>query len=287
MTAKSKATLNGKAHRNGSVPGAAVRRGRRFGKLTLILGIALTLAGVGLVAFLLVLTGSGTPIREVFPDDRTGTTTIAAPFLVLMFGFIALVFGNFALRGTWSLLREEEQPRGKPGTWRVDLRPINPVIHGFLVLVGFAAWFAVLALPAYLDTQGLIAAKDGSTARSQLWFIVVVYGLISGAITAMVAMSLLKKLTYNRLLARSISTLTPGPKQAFWWRFSHIWRGELGAAAVGGSALGLAPLAAHFGSGLNLALSLTVGLVAMLLSAALALNSWRSGMPVERVESYT
>lgn len=105
---------------------------------------------------------------------------------------------------------------------------------------------------------------------------------------AIVGVSLLKKLTYNRLLARSGSTVAKGSaSQQAWRTFSHIYRGELGIAGLAGATLGLSPLGVRLDSALYGFGMLAAGVILLTIAIALALNSWRSGLPVERVESYT
>jgi len=100
--------------------------------------------------------------------------------------------------------------------------------------------------------------------------------------------SLLKKLTFNRALTRHAAAIREGSRSQLWWRaFSHIWRAELAVAGFAGAALGLSPLGVHLhspGFGWS-AVGIGLGLIAV--AVALALNAWRSGLPVERVESYT
>ena len=174
------------------------------------------------------------------------------------------------------------------GTFTVILRPLSPSLHASLLLVAVVAWFLVLPLPVLLARTGTLDPSPGSSAEDQFWFTVVVYGVVTAAIAAVVGGSLLKKLTYNRLLGRGRDSIVNGsPSQVRWRIFSHIWRGELMVAAFGGVGVGLAPLGIHldspaFGFG-----AFGVGTALLVISVALALNSWRSGLPVERVESYT
>ena len=249
-------------------------------------GAVALLAAIAAVAALLWFTNQDVSIGDVFEDDRSGTMTIAVPFLLLVLSMIGFFFGQFASRGRWGM--GDNTSTWSSGTFRVVLRPISVGLHVVFFLLAVVAWLLVLPLPVLLQSAGTIGADEGSSAAEQFWFTVVVYGVVTGAIAAVVGVSLVKKLTYNRLLQRGRDTIVDGsPSQVAWRRFSHIWRGELMIAALGGAALGLSPLGIHLDSityGLALAAAGTGLIIA---SVVVALNSWRSGLPVERVESYT
>ncbi|WP_307082813.1 hypothetical protein [Arthrobacter agilis] len=248
----------------------------------LVGGLAL-LVSAGAVAYLLTLTGSGNSISSVFEDDVAGTTTIAFPTLMALLSTVGFFFGQFGLRGQWG--------GGTPSAkehFTVDLRPLTVRSHALLLGFALLAWAAVMVIPLVLDSRGALAADDGSSALDQYWFVVTVYGAITGAVTAMVGTSLVKKLTYNASLRRRISEIRAGSPSQTWWRsFSHTWRAELGIGGLGGAALGLAPLGLHLNSATYALSFAAVGTALLITGLVLALNAWRSGMPVERVESYT
>jgi hypothetical protein len=265
--------------------GAELRLRRVVGIVGNLVGILALGVAVGAVAFLLRLTAGGDSISSVFPEDRSGTGTIAFPTLMAFLSMTGFFFGQFAVRGRWGTGGDS---RFSSGSFRVDLRPISGWLHVLLLLAALAAWALVMALPVRLDALGRIDPGDGSSAAEQFWFTVTVYGTLGGALAAMVAVSLLKKLTYNRALKRSGNLIRPGSATQLTWRLaSHIWRAELGVAALAGAALGLAPLGIHLGSAAYGLWALGLGAVLLLVSIATALNSWRSGLPVERVESHT
>jgi hypothetical protein len=58
-------------------------------------------------------------------------------------------------------------------------------------------------------------------------------------------------------------------------------------AALGGASLGLAPLGVHLDSSAYGFSFAAAGVALLVVAVVLALNAWRSGLPVERVESYT
>ncbi|NOJ61138.1 hypothetical protein [Arthrobacter sp. 260] len=250
-----------------------------------LVGAGALLVAAGAVFWLLSLTAGDNSISSVFEDDVAGTSTIAFPTLMGLLSMIGFFFGQFALRGRWG---ESRVSGSSGGSFAVDLRPISVWLHALLLGLAIIAWILVMVMPLVLDLRGEIAASDGSSAREQFWFIVTVYGTITGALAAMVGMSLVKKLTYNRALKRHGWSVEQGSATQLWWRnVSHIWRTELGIAALGGAALGLAPLGLHLNSALY-GLSFTAaGIILLVLSLRFALNAWRSGLPIERVESYT
>jgi hypothetical protein len=194
-------------------------------------------------------------------------------------------FGQFAVRGRWGL------GGGAPlsgGNFTVELRPIGVALHAVFLAGAALAWLLVMVLPVVADARGAIDIPDGSSAAEQLWFTVTVYGALTGVLAAMVAVSLLKKLTYNRSLRANEASIANGsPSQRWWRRFSHIWRAELGIAGAGGAALGLSPLGVHLDSAAYGVGALALGGALSAVAVLAALNSWRSGLPVERVESYT
>lgn len=253
--------------------------GNAIGALALLIALAS-------VAAILWFTNQNVSIGSVFEDDRAGTTTISFPFLMAMLSMIGFFFGQFATRGRSGT--GDTPTAMSAGSFRVDLQPITPALHLVLFLLAVFVWVLVVPAPVTLEASGAVSPSPGSSAAEQFWFTVVVYAVVSGAVAAIVGVSLLKKLTYNRSLERGRTSIVDGsPSQVAWRRFSHIWRGELMVAAVAGGALGLAPLGIHLDSavyGLSFA---AVGVVVLIAAVILALNSWRSGLPVERVESYT
>ena len=250
----------------------------------LVGAVALVIA-VGAVLWLLALTAGGDSIGSVFPDDSAGTSTIAFPTLMTFLSMIGFFFGQFAVRGRWSMAARKP---AADGNYTVDLRPIGVGLHSVFLLLAVLAWALVMVVPVVADARGALNTGDGSSATEQFWFTVTVYGAITGVIAAMVAVSLVKKLTYNRALLRHRSSIDAGSASQTWWRtFSHIWRAELGIAGCAGAALGLSPLGIHLHSAVYGLGALAIGLALGAVAVLTALNSWRSGLPVERVESYT
>jgi hypothetical protein len=249
------------------------------------IGSVALLVALGAIAAILWFTGQGVSIGSVIEGDPSGTETIAFPFLMGLLSMSAFFFGQYATRGRWGM---RAGPARSSGTFTVVLRPLSPLLHASLLLLAVVAWFLVLPLPVLLEDAGALYPSPGSSAEDQFWFTVVLYGVVTAAIAAVVGGSLLKKLTYNRLLGRGRDSIVDGsPSQVRWRNFSHIWRGELMLAAFGGVGAGLAPLGIHldkpaFGFG-----AFGIGTALLVISVGLALNSWRSGLPVERVESYT
>ena len=258
--------------------GSIARTRKIVGIVGNIVGIAALLVGAGFVFWLMSLTGGGDSISSVFENDIGGTTTIAFPTLMALLSLTGFIFGQFAVRGRWGF---GSKSIFAGGSFTVDLRPISVGLHAFFLIVAIAVWAYIVAVP--------VARGDAlADARDQFWFVVTVYGAITGALVAMTALSLLKKLTYNAALQRHGSSIVAGSRAQVWWRaFSHQWRAELGIGGLGGAALGLAPLGIHLDSALYGLSFAAVGIVLLIGATLLALNSWRSGLPVERVESYT
>jgi hypothetical protein len=263
---------------------ASLRRGTALvGNLVGVLALVVAVAAVSAILW---STNQGVSIGSVFEGDSTGTGAIAFPFLMAMLSMIALFFGQFATRGVWGTGRKSSVLSS--GSFRVDLRPIGLGLHSLFFVLALLAWVVVAPLPVALEASGTVNPPPGSSAAEQFWFTVVVYAMVTGALAAVVGVSLLKKVTYNRLLERGRGSIVTGSSsQVAWRRLSHIWRGELGLAALAGAAFGLSPLGAHLDStayGLAFA---GAGIALLMASIVMALNSWRSGLPVERVESYT
>ena len=253
-------------------------------------GVLALLAAIAGVGAMLWITANGTSMSRIFEDDVAGTRTISAPTLLALLALVGLIFGQFASRGMWGIgLSKGPSLNGRGGgTFAVQLRPISVPLHLLFIVLAVVVWLLVLPVPVVLDRGGEIPALPGSSALEQFWFTVTVYGALSGAVVAMITVSLLKKLSYNRSLERNREAIVPNsPEQRFWRKFSHIWRAELLVAALGGAALGLSPLGIPLDSPAYGFGMLGAGLVLFVASIPLALNAWRSGLPVERVESYT
>jgi hypothetical protein len=249
-------------------------------------GALALLVALGVVAAILWFTNDGVPIGDVIEDDYTGTTTIAFPFLMLVLSLIGFFFGQFASRGRWGT--GPNTSVWSSGTFRVVLNPISVALHALFFALAVIAWALVLPVPVFLDASASLTLPEGSSEAEQFWFTVSVYGAVTGGLAAIVGVSLLKKLTYNRSLERGRSSIVDkSSSQVAWRRFSHIWRGELMIAALGGAALGLAPLGVHLDSAAYGFAFAGAGIGLVVAAVVLALNAWRSGLPVERVESYT
>ncbi|MGY4857731.1 hypothetical protein [Cryobacterium sp. AP23] len=260
--------------------GSIARTRRIVGILGNLVGVVALLVCVGAIAWLLNLTAAGNSISSVVEDDVAGTSTIAFPTLMALLSMTGFFFGQFAVRGRWGMGGD---PSRSGGSFKVDLRPISVGLHAVLLAAAVLAWVLVMVLPVVADARGAIDIPDGSSAAEQFWFTVTVYGAITGVLAAMV-----KKLTYNTALRAHQSSITKGSHSQEWWRrFSHIWRTELGIAGFGGAALGLSPLGVHLGSATYGFGALAIGVALLAVATLAALNSWRSGLPVERVESYT
>lgn len=251
-----------------------------------VVGALALVAAIVSVAAILWFTNQGVSIGSVFDDDSAGTMTIAFPFLMTVLSMIAFFFGQFATRGRWGA--QQKSSALSSGTFRVDLRPISVGLHGLFFVLAILAWVLVAPVPVALEASGAVNPPPGSSAAEQFWFTVVVYAAVTGAIAAVVGVSLLKKLTFSRSLERGRGSIVDGSaSQVAWRRFSHIWRGELMIAALAGAALGLSPVGLHLDSAAYGLSFIAVGAVLLAAAVAMALNSWRSGLPVERIESYT
>ncbi|MCR2801020.1 MULTISPECIES: hypothetical protein [unclassified Microbacterium] len=247
-----------------------------------LVGALALAAAVGMVAWLLIYTAGGGVIGDVFEDT---VMAIATPFLLTLLSLTGFIFGQFAVRGRWGL---GGGALFEGGFTRVELRPISVLLHIVFAGLAVAAWVLVVVVPVVRDAQSQAESGWGASGGMYFWYTVTVYAVVTGAIAAMVAVSLLKKLTYNRSLSRNADSIIPGSHAQLWWRkFSHIWRAELGIAGFAGAAFGLSPLGVHLQSPLYGFGALGIGIALMAIAVALALNSWRSGLPVERVESYT
>lgn len=259
---------------------------RRTALVCNLVGVLALVVAVAAVAAILWSTNQGVSIGSVFESDSTGTGTIAFPFLMALLSMIALFFGQFATRGVWGTGRKSSVFSG--GSFRVDLRPIGPGLHSLFFALALLAWVLVAPLPVALEASGAVNPPPGSSAAEQFWFTVVVYAMVTGALAAVVGVSLLKKVTYNRLLERGRGSIVTGSSSQGAWRWlSHIWRGELGLAALAGAAFGLSPLGVHLDSTAYGLACAGAGIALLMASIVMALNSWRSGLPIERVESYT
>jgi hypothetical protein len=294
MAKDSRSTKRGKKSSGGRRPtdkqgrrttGSIARTRQIVGIVGNLIGVAALAVGIGAVIWLLNLTASGNSISSAVEDDVAGTTTIAFPTLMALLSMIGFFFGQFAVRGRWGM---GGVAPFSGGNFTVDLRPISVGLHTLFLVLAVLAWVLVMVLPVAADARGALDIPDGSSAAEQFWFTVTVYGAITGVIAAMVAVSLLKKLTYNPALQRNESSIAVGSPAQKWWRgFSHIWRAELGIAGAGGAAIGLSPLGLHLGSAAYGFGALVIGVALIALAVLAALNAWRSGLPVERVESYT
>ncbi|MET4638638.1 hypothetical protein [Mycetocola sp. 2940] len=251
-----------------------------------VVGVVALLVALAAVAAILGFTNQGVSIGSVFEDDSAGTMTIASPFLLLLLATTGFFFGQFATRGRWGSSGKTSVLSS--GSFRVDLRPVSVVLHVLFLLASVAVWVLVCPVPVLLETAGTVNPPPGSSAAKQFWFTVVVYSVVTGALAGVIAVSLLKKLTYNRFLERGRASIVDGsPAQVAWRRLSHIWRGELVLAGLAGAALGLSPLGIHLDSASYAFAFAGAGVALLVASVAMGLNAWRSGLPVERVESYT
>ncbi|MCU1423418.1 MAG: hypothetical protein JWN36_3069 [Microbacteriaceae bacterium] len=230
------------------------------------------------------VTGDPAPLYLIADDGTPAARWIViAPGGLLLVAACLVIFGELIRRGAWT---ERETTLLEGGSNVVDLVALPLRAHIAWLCAAVLAWCAVIAVPSILQSVGSWPGTLSPTARDAVWFVLALNGAFPAGLAAASAVSLLKKRTFDARAERGRATIREGsPAQRFWRLFSHRWRAELWIAAVAGAFAGSAPVAATNGAGVVAAVLLAIGVVLGALSVALALNAWRSGESLRRVES--
>lgn len=199
-------------------------------------------AALVLLVLLALRTAGGDDLREFAGGESWGDNLVAAPFIILMVAAAPLFLAEYHRRGLW-FTRERGAFEG--GSNVVVLRPARLWSRALWLLISILAWLALIVVPVHYDITTDVFAEADPT----LWSLLVAHGTFAAGMTLVLAFSLLKRLTYERLTARFGGGVVYGSASQRLWRFlSYQFRFELWFAFGCGAALGTIPLLYQLGA---------------------------------------
>lgn len=201
-----------------------------------VAGGVLAAAALVLLALMALRTAGGDGLREFSGGESWGDNLVTAPFLILMVAAAPLFLAEYHRRGLW-FTRERGPFQG--GSNVVVLRPARLWSRALWLLISILAWAVLIVVPVHYDiTTDVFADADPS-----LWSLLVTHGIFASGMTVVLAFSLLKRLTYERLTARFGGGMVYGSAEQRVWRvLSYQFRFELWFAFGCGAVLGTIPL---------------------------------------------
>lgn len=246
-----------------------------------VIGILIAGLGVAALAMLYARGMAGEPLDGALPFVSDGTGALATPGVLFLIAMVPLFIAELMRRARWEV-RARSFVRG--GSVGVVITP-TPVWGVLLWLaVAVVAW--IVLVPVALSGEAERSATDA--AASEFRTLIAVYGFVAAAIVGIIALSLLKRVTYARLAAR----FGPAPQggRTVWALMTVQWRLDSWFAALGAGLLGCIPLlvvvpADETVDVTALAWVIGLGVFGILAGVVLALNAWRSGEPYGAAES--
>lgn len=244
-----------------------------LGALFLVVAIAGVVYQVGLVL-------GGASLSEISGGYDERTTRIVAPLLPLLFAFILLTFAEFGRRGSLAG-RETTFVRGGSMVVIWDRR-IGVGWHVLWVLLAFAVWAVIVAVPVALDLSNGDELFPVQGSREDFWTFVTIYGVTTSFIGGFATGSLIKRFVGDPLFGRQ----APEAGRGAWTWLSHRWRIEIVLAAGSAVAAGLAVMQLHTDDLELLLLCTGIAVGCAILSIVCMRQAWRSGTSPLIVESF-
>jgi hypothetical protein len=199
-------------------------------------GTFLIVAALVAFAVLAVLTFQGTDLRDFSGGESWGENLIVLPILILMVAAAPMYLAEYHRRGSWM-----SRDRGffEGGSNVVVTRPLRLWARALWISVSVLAWIGLIVLPVQID----IGSETFADSNESFWVLLVTHGVFAAGMAAVLAFSLLKRLTYDRLAARFADQVVHGSFSQLFWRFvSYRFRFELWFAFGCGAILGTIPL---------------------------------------------
>ena len=244
-----------------------------------LVGGVLALAGVGVLAWLIVLGLAGSTLERLLPSLAADFSYTAIPGVLLLLASVPLFFAEMFRRGRW-FARNRTFWQGGSVALVVRATPLPTFLAWMLVPVIFYCLLVPVPVLAAADTGTLGQTPSG--ASEEFWTLVSFYGFVAAGIVGVFLATLLKRATYERLAAAHGPLAKRG--RTFWRLISTQWRGETWFSFASLGLFGVLPLLWHDASAGDkpfdnsaLTIMTTLAVVFGALAIALVLNAWRSG----------
>jgi hypothetical protein len=245
-----------------------------------IIGALLLLVAIAGVAYQVGLVLGGASLSEISGGYDERTTRIVAPLLPLMLAFILLTLAEFGRRGS---LAGRETTFARGGTMVVIWdRRIGLAWHVLWVLVAFAAWAVIVAVPVILDMSNGDELFPAQGSREDFWTFVTIYGVTTSLIGGFATGSLAKRFLGDPRFRRA----APEAGRGAWTWLSHRWRIEIVLSVGAAVAANLAVMQLHTADLELLLLCAAIAAGCAVLSMVCMRQAWRSGTSPLIVESF-
>ena len=276
-----------------TTPDGMPRNYRRVGAGLTVCGAALVLLGLVAVVALVGLTAQASAAFEreldviyerpfaVVRRERSGRDIIlGAPAVVFVVAMALLVTGEMLRRGRWV---RSNNGGGRRATSTVTLRALRTRTHLAWVVVSALVWTVLIPVPVVSASRGGWPATLAYAIEDDVWFILGLYGGLASAVTAVIAVSVVKKRASARCGAAGV-TLPRGRLSTSWRGMAHRGRIDLWIAFSAGAFLGPCWMALYFDDLQFFAVTSAVGAVLLAVAVIAAGQHGRSGEAVAPAE---
>lgn len=235
-----------------------------------LVGGVLVVVAIVILAMMIDFSLRGGYIDKMFPTVSNKQSRLSFPIGPLMVAGCALFLGEMFRRGRWEFRDIELRTAGMT-TLRVRTLPLW--LLTLWSLVPLAAWAILVVVPVAF-------VRQGSDPSDDLWRISAAYGFIAAGFWGIVAVSIVKRMSYARAKSASV-----GGRELRFWRIASVqWRIESWFGFLAGGLAGVLPLALANVRGTTTPVEPdavpTVALIAAalaIIAVALAVASPRSG----------
>lgn len=247
-------------------------------------GIVMLIGALGLLAWLATEAFRGVDLSSLFAGE-SGPRVVAAPGVVLLLASVPLFIGEMLRRSRTDIVPrnvDELRPGRTPRRFAsVVFRATNPFWRLVWLVPPAAAYVLLIAVPVWVLEQSGAPGDTARVASDDFWLISGFYGFLAAGFIGIMAASLLKSVTYDRL---AVGRMPGRREQRVWHVLCTRWRLDSWLAFVGVGIFGVLPLLWQdaysgqkpFDDTALLVMSLVAAALS-LLAVVVVLLSWRSG----------
>lgn len=258
---------------------------RRIGVGLTVCGAALVVLGLAAVVALVGLTAQASAAFErelevvyerpfaVVRRERSGRDIIlGAPAVIFFVATALLITGEMLRRGRWVT---SDNGGGRRATSTVTLPALRTRTHLAWVLVSALIWTALIPVPVLSASRGGWPATLAYAIEDDVWFLLGMYGGLASAITAVMAVSLVRKIAFTRRITTGVAR-QPSRRSTFWRGMTSRGRIDLWLAFGAGAFLGPCWMALYFDDPQFFAVTGAIGAALLAFSVFAARQFWRS-----------
>lgn len=250
-----------------------------------VVGSVFVAIGVTFLAVITLHGLNGGELGTVLPFSQSAASDLAAPAVMFLLAFCALIIAELMRRSTWES-RDRSFIRG--GSTATQMSPTKLRFALVWMLLPLVAWALLVAVPlAAFGSDSELGEKLRATG-SEFWQVLQFYGFLMAAVFGIMVVSLVKRAAYALYDYRA----APTSGRTFWTMVSAQWRAESWLGAIGFGVLGIvgflwqdALAQDHPFDQTAFTVLLLVAGISITLAVVTAANAWRSGEPFGAAES--